>query len=96
MVHIHVLKCLCDVVHMVKKATEEMKKWHIRTNSFVDNQLTCCPSLNFISKFKSRKYVFIGKKHVIYHDYVQEIKFKHKVKSFGHIEKFLLRYKHFQ
>ena len=68
-----------------------MKKRHIRTNSFIDDQLTYCPTLYFVSKFKSWKYVFIGKKHVINHDIVQEIKFKQfiTVKSFRHIETFL-------
>ena len=70
-----------------------MKKKNNRANSFVDDQLTCCPSLYFASKFKSRKYVFIGKKHVINHDIVQEIKFKHTVKSFRIIETFLSRKK---
>ena len=72
-----------------------MKKWQIRTNSFVDHQLTCCPSLHFVSKFKSRKYVYIGKKHVIYHDSEQEIRLKHTVKSFRYIEKFLSQKKPF-
>ena len=54
MVHIHVPKYLYDVAHMVKKATEEaLIKRHIRTNSFVDDQLICCPSLYFVSNFKS-------------------------------------------
>ena len=48
-----------------------------------------------MSKFKSGKYVFIGKKRVINHDIVQEIKFKHTVKSFRHTETFLSRKKHF-
>ena len=34
--------------------------------------------------------VLIGKKHVIYHYIVQLIKFMHLVKSFCHIETFLL------
>ena len=44
-----------------------------------------------MSKFKSRKYVFMGKKRVILHAIVQEIEFKHihVVKSFRHIETFL-------
>ena len=63
-----------------------MKTRHIRTHSFVDDQLTCCPSVYFVSKSKSQKYVFIGKQHVIYHDVVQEIKFKHTVKSVRHIK----------
>ena len=88
-VHIHVPKYLCDVAYMVKK--EKWEKWHFRTNSFVNDQLTCCPSLYFVSKFKSRKYVFTGKKHVIYHDIVQEIKFKRMVKSYRHKETFLSR-----
>ena len=66
-------------------------KCHIRANSSVDDQLTCCPNLYFVSKVKSRKYVFVGKTHVIYNDIVQEIKFKHSVKSVHHIEMFLLR-----
>ena len=38
-----------------------------------------------MSKIKSRKYVFIGKKRVIYNYGIeQEIKFKHTLKSFGH------------
>ena len=86
MVHIHVPKYLCDVAHMVRKGNrrEMKKKRHIRTNRFVDDQLTCCSSLYFVSKFKSRKYVFIGTNHVIYHDILQEIKCKHTVKSFHH------------
>ena len=40
--------------------------------------MSCCLSLYFVSKFKSRKNVFIAKKHVIYHDIVQEIKFKNE------------------
>ena len=46
-------------------------------------------------KFESQKYVFIGQKRVIYHDIVQEIKFKHAVKSFRHIETFLSQKKAF-
>ena len=38
-----------------------------------------------MSKIKSRKYVFIGKKRVIYNYGIeQKIKFKHTLKSFGH------------
>ena len=74
-----------------------MKKthWHIRANSFVDGQLICYPSLYFMSKFISRKYVFIGKKHVMYHGIEQGIKFKHTVKSFRHMKTFLSRKKPF-
>ena len=54
----------------------------------MDDQLTC-PDLYFVSKFKLRKYVFTGKKRVIYHDLVEDIKFKHAVKSFRHIQTFL-------
>ena len=58
---------LCGVALMVQKGNRrEMKK-----DSFVDDQLTCCPSIYFVSKSNSRKYVFIGKKHTIYHDMVQ-------------------------
>ena len=53
--------------------------------------MSCRLSLYFVSKFKSQKNVFIGKKHVIYHDIVQEIKFKNTVKGFHQIETFLLR-----
>ena len=45
--------------------------------------------------FLTRKYVFIGKKHVIHHDIIQEITLNHTVKSFRHIETFLLRKKAF-
>ena len=59
------------------------------THKYVDDQLTSCPGLFFVSKFKSRKCVFIGKKLVINHDIVQSIKFKHTLKSFCHLETFL-------
>ena len=89
MVHIHVPKYLCDVAHMVRKKQQKRNKNNnIRTNSFVDDQLTC-PSLYFVSKFKSWKYVLDGKKHVVYHVIVQEIKFQHMMKSFRHLETFL-------
>ena len=78
MMHILVPRNLCDVAHMGKTCKRrEMKKKHIRTNSFVYGQLTCCPSLCFVSKFKSREYVFIGKNNVIYLNILQAIRFKH-------------------
>ena len=47
-----------------------------------------------MSTFKSWKYVFIGKKHVICHGIVQENKlFKDRVKSFRHKKPFLSRMK---
>ena len=48
-----------------------------------------------MSTFKSRKYVLVGKKRVIYHAIVQEIKFKHMVKRFRHIETYLSQNKPF-
>ena len=51
---VHIPTCLCDVAHIVLKATEEKrKKEHISTNSSVDVQLTCGPSLYWwIQKLK--------------------------------------------
>ena len=74
-VHIHVPKYLCDIAHMIKNGNriEMEKNQHIKANRIVDDQLTCCSSLYFMSKFKSCKYVFIGKKHVIYHGILREI-----------------------
>ena len=81
--------CVMSPIYLKwQQKRNKKKKYHIRNNSFVDDQLTFCPSLYFVSKFKSWKYVLMGKKHVIYHDIVQEIK-KHTVKSFVHIETFL-------
>ena len=48
-----------------------------------------------MSKFESLKNVFLGKKNVINHDIVREIKYKHTVKNLRHIETFLSRKKLF-
>ena len=43
--------CVMSPIHGLKGIKREIKKTHIRTNGFVDAQLTCGPSLYIASKF---------------------------------------------